>query len=351
MYSHLFGLKKNPFNMTPDPDLLYLAPSHREALAGLAFAILAGKGFVALTGDAGTGKTTLLSRVMQRLPNARVQYSLLVNPTLTPSEFLEMVMIDFGLSSPPSKTQRLLILEQFLQKAHEENRIPVLVVDEAHTLSREVLEEIRLLANFERAEKKLLQIVLAGQTELGAILNQDNLRQLKQRIAVRLTIQPLAPHEVEEYLQFRWTQCGGTDLPFLTGAVTEIAARSKGIPRLINSICDNSLTLAKAAGAPTVSLDQVREACRDLDIDPVKTPANSTVKPPTPAPVAEVTVRRAIPAAAPAKPVAPVPVSEVPDIELDMDLSTLKTLQRYTPEGEARRSLLARFAGKLGFAN
>src|SRR5215472_8629790 len=186
MYHQFFGLRKDPFGMTPDPAFLYVTAAHREALAGLTYSILSRKGFVVLTGDAGTGKTTLLTRILQSIPPSRARFSVVLNPTLTPAEFLELALLDFGIGSiPASKAQRLLLLEEFLVKAREQKQVPVLVVDEAHKLPPDVLEEIRLLSNFEQAEAKLLQIVLAGQTELAAVLNRPDLRQLKQRIAVR----------------------------------------------------------------------------------------------------------------------------------------------------------------------
>src|SRR5215471_16448953 len=207
MYEQFFGLRTNPFVMTPDPGFLFLTPAHREALAGLNYAILQRKGFAVLTGEAGTGKTTLLRAVLESVPASKAHFSLLVNPTLSPSEFLEMVLLDFGIAEiPASKAQRLMSLDQFLLQAHRENKGAVLIVDEAHKLPPDVLEEVRLLTNFETARSKLLQIVLAGQSE------RDDLRQLKQRVAVRLAIRPLTAAEVEQYMRHRWMKAGGTSL-------------------------------------------------------------------------------------------------------------------------------------------
>ena len=183
MYQSYFGLTKEPFSMTPDPAFLFLTGAHREALAGLSYAILGGKGFVVLTGDAGTGKTTLLTKMLRSIPPARAAFSVVLNPLLSPDEFLEMALLDFGVKEvPASKAQRLVLLREFLSQSRKQGKISVLVVDEAHKLAPAVLEEIRLLSNFELAETKLLQIVMAGQNELATVLNREDLRQFKQRI-------------------------------------------------------------------------------------------------------------------------------------------------------------------------
>ena len=268
MYQRFFGLNRDPFSMTPDPAFLFLTAPHREALAGLTYSILNRKGFVVLTGDAGTGKTTLLSRIFQSIPSTRARFSVVLNPTLTPSEFLELALLDFGIPNvPASKAQRLGLLQQFLIESYKNNQVAVLVVDEAHKLPADVLEEVRLLSNFELAEAKLLQIVLAGQTELGDILNRQDLRQLKQRIAVRLAIHPLSATGVEHYIQHRWQKAGAAQPhPFQPDAVAQIAQCSRGIPRLVNALCDNALTVAFAEGQTTINAAHVIEVGRDLDL-------------------------------------------------------------------------------------
>jgi general secretion pathway protein A len=267
MYNRSFGLRRNPFNMTPDPSFLFLTAQHREALVGLSYAILQRKGFVVLTGEAGTGKTTLLARVLQFIPASQVQSSVILNPTLTPSEFLELALLDFGVTDvPTSKAQRLWTLRNLLLKAREKGRVSALIIDEAHKLSREVLEEIRLLGNFEEADEKFLQIVLIGQNELDDSLNREDLRQLKQRIAVRLSIAPLAPSEVSQYVRHRWLRAGGSLPPFSAEAMSLVAAASHGIPRLINGLCDNALTLAFGEGASTVDARHVQASAVDLHL-------------------------------------------------------------------------------------
>ena len=243
MYEKYFGLNKSPFLMTPDPSALLLTTAHREALAGLSYGALNRKGFVVLTGEAGTGKTTLVRRLLQLGAEAGARCSVVFNPLLTPSEFLELLLINFGVRDlPGSKALRLLKLEQLLQETYKAGKAAVLIVDEAHKLSYEVFEEIRLLTNFDTSEQKLLQIVLSGQPELTRVLNRPNLWQLKQRIAIRLNIDPLSPEDVKAFIQHRWTRAGGAiPHPFTPEAVALIALWSQGIPRLVNSLCDNGL--------------------------------------------------------------------------------------------------------------
>ena len=266
MYKDFFGLQKLPFNLTPDPAFLYLPTKHREALAGLTYAVLERKGFVVLTGDAGTGKTTLINSVFNRLPPERVESSVILNPTLTPAEFLEGVLLDFDIPDvPSSKAQRLWKLQEFLARTHRQNRFAVLVIDEAHKLSLEVLEEIRLLSNFESAADKLLQIILLGQSELDTTLNRQDLRQFKQRIGLRLYIDHLTATEIHQYIRVRWAKAGGREMPpFTPDAMSGIAQWSQGIPRLVNSICDSALLMAYGDESPLVGLNYVRAAVTNL---------------------------------------------------------------------------------------
>jgi len=268
MYRDFFGLQKLPFNLTPDPEFLYLPQKHREALAGLTYAVMERKGFVVLTGDAGTGKTTLMNSVLSRLPAERVESSFLLNPTLTPSEFLETVMLDFDIPDVPgNKAQRLWKLQEFLARVHRQDRYAVLVIDEAHKLSLELLEEIRLLGNDEGASEKFLQILLLGQSELDDLLDRRDLRQLKQRIALRLYIDPLTPPEIEQYIRVRWAKAGAQAAPpFGPDALARIAQWSQGIPRLINTLCDNSLLMAFGDESPLVGVNYVRDAASNLGL-------------------------------------------------------------------------------------
>lgn len=285
MFTQSFALRKNPFSMTPDPAFLFLTPQHREALVGLTYGILQRKGFVVLTGDAGTGKTTLLSRVLQFLPESKLQFSVVLNPTLTPSEFLESALLDFGVAQvPASKAQRLRTFQKLLFDGQSNGKVSALIIDEAHTLSPDVLEEIRLLGNFEEADQKLLQIVLVGQNELDTHLERQDLRQLKQRIALRLAIKPLEPTEVGQYVRHRWLVAGGNEPPFSTAAIALIASASGGIPRVINSLCDNALTLTLAEGKLAVSARHIQLAAGDLRLGDLRTecnePASMAIDPP-----------------------------------------------------------------------
>jgi general secretion pathway protein A len=267
MYETFFHLQRSPFSMTPDPDCLFLTACHREALSGLQCAVLKRSGFVVLTGAPGTGKTTLLASLIRSAKSA--QFAVVLNPTFDSDEFLEFVLLDWGITDVPrSRALRFVRLQEVLLGLHEQGKVPVLVVDEAHKLKPEVLEEIRLLTNFESTKRKLLQIVLAGQSELADLLNRDDLRQVKQRIEIRLQVKPLARCEVVNYMRHRWLCAGGSAaLPFSAEAISQIAVGSHGIPRLVNSICDNALLLAHAVGDSWITADQVRQVLRDLDID------------------------------------------------------------------------------------
>jgi len=300
MYNTYFGLERNPFNLTADPGFLYLTKDHREALAGLVYAIYARKGFVVLASEAGMGKTSLLGAVLQRFQSERIQSSVILNPTLSPNEFIELAMMDFGITEvPASKALRLNLLHQMLLRTQHEGKIAVLFIDEAHKLSPEVLEEVRLLGNFEKSDQKLLQIVLSGQSELTDTLDRADLWQLKQRVALRMTIQPLSPQDVEQYVQHRWTKAGGK-LPcaFAPESLRLIAELSKGIPRVINVICDNALTLGFADGTRVITPEHVQKACADLHLF-FRKPAPA----PPPVPPVDLPVPLAAPVPPPAGPV------------------------------------------------
>ena len=283
MYNNFFGLRKDPFRLTPDPSFFFLTDQHREALSGLTFAILQRRGIVALTGEVGTGKTTLVARILRFLPADKLQFSNIVNPILTPAEFLELALMEFGLTNiPPNKGQRLWALQNLVRKGQAEGKVTALIVDEAQKLSPEVLEEIRMLGNLEKSDDPFLQILLVGQPEFDEILNREDMRPLKQRIGVRLTLAPLAPAEVGEYMRHRWLGAGGTELPFTPEAIEDVAYASKRIPRVINTICDNALLTAFGEKSSRVLDRHVREAAASLDLGELPS-RQEAVKPEPPA--------------------------------------------------------------------
>lgn len=269
MYETFYGVRTNPFALTPDPEYLFLAAEQREAIASLMYAVLARRGVSVLIGDAGTGKTTLLRALMRSVPESRAVFSVVVNPTLTPAEFLRTCASDFHIDVGDSAKDGLLIkLHRFLMDIRRENKVAVLVIDEAQRLSTSLLEEIRLLTNFETDKEKLLQVILAGQDELGAILDGYELRQLKQRVSTRLHIKSLTRHAIAAYIAHRWSRCSAVPMPFDDSSITAIADVSGGIPRLINSLCDNALILGFAQGQRTIDASVITSVAADLHLKP-----------------------------------------------------------------------------------
>lgn len=268
MYLESFGLKKKPFSLTSDPSMLYFTDSHREALAVLCYGLLERKGLILLLGHAGTGKTTLVARAVLGLPPSRVQFASIVNPTMTAAEFMETVLLGFGIRDiPASKPQRLVRLERHLLETQMDGKIAALIVDEAHKLNADELEEVRLLGNLERRSEKLLQIILAGQNELAALMNREDCVQLKQRVSLRVSLRPLTPAEVGQYIACRWARAGGKQrAPFSAQAVDLIARVSQGIPRLINVVCDNALLAAFGEESRVVEASHVSQSCLELDL-------------------------------------------------------------------------------------
>jgi general secretion pathway protein A len=264
MYAAHFGLREPPFAITPDPAYVYLSRCHQEALAHLLYGIGENGGFVQLTGEVGTGKTTLVRTLLeQRLDNADI--ALCVNPQLTVGELLATVCDELGVSYPrePHTLKPLLdAINQYLLHAHAAGRRTVLIIDEAQHLSREVLEQIRLLTNLETAKHKLLRIILVGQPELRELLARPDLRQLAQRITARYHLPPLDRRETIAYISHRLRVAGGREDSFSPGARWAVYRRSGGIPRLINVICDRALLGAWSRGKQRVTAGMVHEAAR-----------------------------------------------------------------------------------------
>jgi len=274
MYESLYGLGGRPFDLTPDPRFLLLTPKHREALSHVQYVLSGRTGLALLLGEAGTGKTTLLRAAVEQARKA-VRVVTLDNPTLTRTEFFEFLVEAFrlGATAAKSKTRALRELTAVLNEQHKKGGVTALVVDEAQSLSDELLEEIRLLANIETPTAKLISIILAGQPELGERLNQPALRQFKQRIALRGVLAPLSLSETADYIRGRLRMVGGEPTATFTAeAVQAVFAHSGGIPRTISVICENALVTGFALGVRPVGSDIVTEVCRDLDLRPAAAP-------------------------------------------------------------------------------
>jgi general secretion pathway protein A len=282
VYEQFFGLRERPFDLTPNPRFLMLTPGHREALASLVYGLARRNGLTVLIGDAGTGKTTLLRTALERQTD-EPGCVYLNNPTLSRTEFVEFLGVRFGLPerAQHSKAQFLLEFEQRLRERHDANQASVLIIDEAQSLPYELLEEVRLLANMETVERKLLTVVLAGQPELGDRLDEPRLRQLKQRVALRCELQPLTANETASYIKHRVEVAGGVASEMFTrDAVVLIHQRTRGIPRSVSVLCDNALVTAFAMGQRPVSRKVVEEVCRDFafaDPHPGDAPAEDRV--------------------------------------------------------------------------
>ncbi len=285
MYEQFFGLTERPFDLTTNPRFLFLTARHREALSTLQFGITGRKGLTLLLGEAGTGKTTLTRCALDLVREHRVKSVYVSNPTLTREEFYEFVAAGFQLGDEAgkSKTQFLLRLNEATLDWHRAGGISTLVIDEAQSLSFELLEEVRLLSNLETAYEKMLPTVLIGQPELADRLNEPRLRQLKQRIALRCSLEPLDLRETAAYITKRVRIAGGDSGELFTkDAVVMIHERSKGVPRTINVICDNALVTAFAMDRRPVDVDVVVEVTRDLDLDVASPPMATTAIPPRP---------------------------------------------------------------------
>lgn len=269
MYKEFFGLEDTPFTLTPDPRFIVFTPSYNEVLASLYYGLENAKGLIVLTGEVGTGKTTALRWILRRLDSS-VLAAYVFNPRLSIDEFYHHVTQLLGIRDWNNKAELLAEMSKVLEERHRRGLRTVLIIDEAHELSDYVLEEIRLLMNFESDNAKHLQIVLTGQPELRDKLNQPNLRQLKQRVALRCKMHQLPNvDEVERYITERLLIAGSSEPNIFTpGAIDLIFQCSEGIPRLINNLCDNALLAAYAAGEPIISRQMVEEVADNLDLLP-----------------------------------------------------------------------------------
>ncbi len=270
MYKRFYNLQRNPFEITPDPSFLFPTKRHNEALASLYYGVSRRKGFVVMTGEVGTGKTLLIRCLLHLLNRGQVNYAYVFNSLLAPTEFLQYVAGDFRLATAgKNKSELLLELSSFVIARFQKGLTTVLVVDEAHHLSVEVLEEIRLLTNLETANEKLLQILLVGQPELDEKLDSVELRQLKQRIALRSHLMPLDINETKGYIYRRLQLAGSADpgAIFPDDTILEVHRASRGIARLINTVCENALIHGYARQRQAVTPPMIEEIAEDFRLN------------------------------------------------------------------------------------
>jgi len=271
MYTSFFGLNEKPFTITPDPRYLFMSERHGEGLAHLVYGVTESGGFIQLTGEVGTGKTTLVRTLLGQIPS-EVDIALILNPQLTAVEFLSAICEELGVELPRDKhSKKALVdtLNQYLLEAHSRGRRIILLVDEAQNLSDGVLEQLRLLTNLETARQKLLQIILIAQPELREKLAQDNLRQLAQRVTGRYHLEPLSRDEAFQYIDHRLRVAGALTEVFEPAAKREVFRLSGGVPRIINVLCDRALLGAYSLESRMVNKRLVRQAASEVSGKPV----------------------------------------------------------------------------------
>ncbi len=268
MYLDFFGLKELPFNITPDPRFLFYSEQHRQAFDHMVYGIENRKGFIELTGEVGSGKTTLCRAVLSNLPK-RIKTALVLNPALSGNQLLRAILNDFGL--PVADKDRLSCIEQLnsflLEKTLQGNNVAV-IIDEAQDLPASVMEEVRLLSNLETDQHKLIQIVLAGQPELRERLQRPELRQLRQRIMVRCTLHPLSEEDTAQYIRHRLQVAGaGTDVRFSADAIRIVYEYAKGTPRMVNALCDRVMMAGYVARRRVLGAEEAQRALKDMEDD------------------------------------------------------------------------------------
>ena len=270
MYASHFGLSEPPFSISPDPRFLYMSHRHKEAMAHLIYGIEEGGGFVVLTGEVGTGKTTLCRCLVQQLPD-QVDVALILNPQINHIELLQTLCDELKIEYPQSASVKVLLdlLNEYLLKTYTEGKRAVLIIDEAQLLTRTVLEQVRILTNLETTKQKLLQIILVGQPELSVTLNRKDMRQLAQRVTARYHLQPLNLEDTRVYVNYRLAVVGCRKRIFNNRALRYVYKRSAGVPRLINIICDRALLGAYTRNTNEVSTTILREAAQEVLGQPV----------------------------------------------------------------------------------
>ncbi|MBW7895313.1 MAG: AAA family ATPase [Opitutaceae bacterium] len=265
MYQAFYGFQEMPFNITPDPRFLYLSPTHHDALQHLKYGVQERKGFIVLVGEVGCGKTTLCRRFLNEIDTERFDTALILNPRVTETQMLKAILTELG-ETKLARSQVDLVAQMnrvLLERIHRGRDI-VLIIDEAQNLSFAVLEQIRLLSNLETDQQKLLQIVLMGQPELKEVLAREELRQLRQRILVHYELHPLSLEDTRHYIHHRLTLAGGMGRPgFTPWALRAIHKGSKGIPRIVNNLCDKAMLSAFIRESDEVNYWDVRRAIRD----------------------------------------------------------------------------------------
>lgn len=266
MYKSYYGFCEMPFNITPDPKFLYLSPTHQEALHHLKFGVEQRKGFIVVVGEVGCGKTTLCRRFLNELDPERFDTALILNPRINENQMLRAILHELGEETTADNPHDLVLqMNRALLSRIAAGRDIVLVIDEAQNLSFEVLEQVRLLSNLETDDQKLLQIVLMGQPELKAVLRRPELRQLRQRILVHCELGRLDPYELAHYVNHRMSKAGWNGRPvFTASAMRKIHGFSKGIPRVVNNLCDKSLLSAYIRESDEIDYWDVRRAVKDV---------------------------------------------------------------------------------------
>lgn len=267
MYQSYYGFTEMPFHITPDPKFLYLSETHQEALQHLNYGVMEKKGFIVLIGEVGCGKTTLCRKFMNELDPAHFDTALILNPRVTETQMLKNILVELGVPAiSRNKTDLVAQINQLLLELISQGREIVLIIDEAQNLSFEVFEQVRLLSNLETDKQKLLQIILMGQTELKDRLAAEELRQLRQRILVHYELRPFSRTEMDRYINHRLTVSGSMGRPHFTGAaLRKIYSASRGIPRIINNLCDKSLLSAFIRESDEVNYWDARRSARDLE--------------------------------------------------------------------------------------
>ncbi|MDR3764599.1 MAG: AAA family ATPase [Acidobacteriota bacterium] len=271
MYEKFYGFRQNPFRMSPDPSFYYATARHNEALANLTYGVLMQKGFIVLTGEVGTGKTLLVRCLLDTLYRSRVAHAYILNPLLSRDDLLNMILTDFGVREVKrTRGEMLQQFHEFLIQAYRRNEICALVIDEAQLLTPELLEEIRLMTNIETSKHKLLQIVLVGQPELDEMLDSPELRQVKQRVALRYHLEPISDMEMRGYIERRLEVAGapGRLLQiFPAPALARVLHYAHGIPRLVNTLCDSALVSGYGRQMASLTPQVVDEVANDLRLN------------------------------------------------------------------------------------